>query len=151
MVADEVERSRLTDRLRDQAFAGSASVARRKLSISRKIRSSIGFAVSVYLCVIAASQAQPIGNPRQGLRIARAQCAECHRVANEKTSSRNTTAPTFKRIANVPGMTAVALTVALRTAHRTMPNIIVKNTELVDLVAYVLSLKETGMPNGRRR
>jgi len=48
-------------------------------------------------------------------------------------------------------MTAVALTVALRTAHRTMPNIIVKNTELVDLVAYVLSLKETGMPNGRRR
>jgi hypothetical protein len=50
-------------------------------------------------------------------------------------------APTFEAIAAVPGMTTAALTVALRTPHRTMPNIVLETQELDDVVAYVLSLK----------
>ena len=35
----------------------------------------------------------------------------------------NLAAPTFDDIANVPGMTSRALIVALRTSHRSMPNL----------------------------
>lgn len=105
------------------------------------MRSSAGFAALMYLGAITAAQAQATGSPRQGLGIARAQCAECHRVANERGYSPNPAAPTFEHIANIPGMTSRALTAALRTSHRTMPNVIISNTEIRDVVAYILSLK----------
>ena len=37
-------------------------------------------------------------------------------------------------------MTAIALKVALRTSHETMPNLILNETETNDVVAYILSL-----------
>jgi hypothetical protein len=55
--------------------------------------------------------------------------------------SSNAAAPSFERIANVPGMTSAALTAALRTSHETMPNVIIKGNDIGDLVAYILSLK----------
>lgn len=105
------------------------------------MRSSAGFAALIYLGAVIAAQAQAIGSPRQGLKVARVQCAECHRVANEGSYSPNPAAPTFEHIANIPGMTSRALTAALRTSHRTMPNVIISNTEIRDVVAYILSLK----------
>jgi hypothetical protein len=47
----------------------------------------------------------------------------------------------FETIAKTPGMTAIALTAALRTPHRTMPNVIVADDDLRNVVAYVLSLQ----------
>jgi hypothetical protein len=44
-------------------------------------------------------------------------------------------------IAKTPGMTSIALTAALRTSHRRMPNIILPDEELKDIVAYLLTLK----------
>jgi hypothetical protein len=38
-------------------------------------------------------------------------------------------------------MTSIALTAALRTSHRLMPNIILANDELADVVSYFLTLK----------
>jgi hypothetical protein len=38
-------------------------------------------------------------------------------------------------------MTSTALSVALRTSHATMPNIILDDRELQDLSAYILGLK----------
>jgi hypothetical protein len=55
--------------------------------------------------------------------------------------SSNLAAPTFDDIANVPGMTSRALIVALRTSHRSMPNLVIKGRDAEDLVAYILSLK----------
>jgi len=76
------------------------------------------------LCVAAgAARAQSIGNPRQGLRLARLQCAECHLVEKGQGESPNPAAPTFEHIANISGMTGMALTAALRTSHGTMPNV----------------------------
>jgi len=80
-----------------------------------------------------AAQAQSIGNPRQGFRLARVQCAECHLV---------TAPPTFEHIANISGMTSMALTAALRTSHGTMPNVIIPSSDISDLVVYILSLKQ---------
>ena len=88
------------------------------------------------------AQAQEVGSARQGLRLARAQCAECHLVDKVAGRSSNAAAPSFERIANVPGMTSAALTAALRTSHETMPNVIIKGNDIGDLVAYILSLKD---------
>jgi mono/diheme cytochrome c family protein len=87
-------------------------------------------------------QAQEVGNPDQGLRIARAVCAECHLVDKVPGQSPNLDAPTFEHIANIPGMTGAALTAALRTSHETMPNVIIKGSDLSDVIAYVLSLRK---------
>ena len=56
--------------------------------------------------------------------------------------SPNPAAPTFEDIANIPGMTSAALTAALRTSHETMPNVMIKEADTSDLVAYILSLKD---------
>jgi hypothetical protein len=50
-------------------------------------------------------------------------------------------APRFEDIANSPGMTATAISVALQTTpHRTMPNVRLNRDDLSNLVTYT----ETG-------
>jgi mono/diheme cytochrome c family protein len=71
-----------------------------------------------------------------------ADCSQCHGIDRNSYSS-NLAAPAFDDIANIPGMTSRALTVALRTSHRSMPNLVVKGRDAEDLVAYILSLKRT--------
>ena len=105
------------------------------------MRLLVGLVALLYLGAPGAAQAQTLGDSRAGLRIVRAQCAECHRVANERGSSRNAAAPSFQQIANTRGMTSRALTAALRTSHTTMPNVIIPNAEIRDVVAYILSLR----------
>jgi hypothetical protein len=53
--------------------------------------------------------AQEVGSPNQGLRIARTLCAECHLVEDTGGQSPNRDAPTFAKIANIPGMSGTAL------------------------------------------
>jgi mono/diheme cytochrome c family protein len=86
--------------------------------------------------------AQEVGNPNQGLRLAHTLCAECHLVDKLPGQSPNLIAPSFEHIANTPGMNSAALTAALRTSHESMPNIIIKGSDLSDVIAYILSLNE---------
>jgi len=101
-----------------------------------------GLIIAMCLAAIGAAQAQSIGSPSQGLRLARAQCAECHLVEKGSGLSPNPAAPTFEDIANIRGMTSAALTAALRTSHETMPNVIINEADTSDLVAYILRLKD---------
>ena len=73
--------------------------------------------------------------------IARERCAECHLTGKEKGRSTNESAPTFAKIANIPGMTATALRAALNTSHGTMPNLVIKDGHKVE--NGVLSLLST--------
>jgi mono/diheme cytochrome c family protein len=98
--------------------------------------------VAVWALAVGHAQAQDVGNVQQGLRLARAVCAECHLVEKVAGRSTNAAAPTFAHIANVAGMTGAALTAAMRTSHETMPNVIIKGSDIGDLVAYILSLKD---------
>jgi mono/diheme cytochrome c family protein len=81
------------------------------------------------------------GDPAKGLALARQACSECHAIDKTQARSPKDAAPRFEAIANVRGMTATALTVALRTPHRSMPNIVLEPDELRDVAAYILSLK----------
>lgn len=98
--------------------------------------------VALWAVINGGAQAQELGNVEQGLRLARAECSECHLVEKVAGHSTNPDAPTFTHVANVTGMTSTALTAALRTSHETMPNVIIKGSDLGDLVAYILSLKD---------
>ena len=89
----------------------------------------------------ANGEAQQIGQPSRGLVLAQRLCAECHAVQKEYSRSPNANAPRFQAIASIPGMNATALSAALNTPHRVMPNIMLATDEQADIVAYILSLK----------
>jgi hypothetical protein len=48
----------------------------------------------------------------------------------------------FEEIANTTGVTAMALFAWLQSTHPTMPNIILEDDEMTNVVAYILSLKD---------
>jgi mono/diheme cytochrome c family protein len=85
--------------------------------------------------------AQEASYREAGLALARRICSECHAVEKKLVPSPNSAAPRFETIANVPGMTAIALSVALQRSHQTMPNINLNANELRDIITYILSLQ----------
>ena len=107
---------------------------------SRAIRPCVAVGTIVFSAV--ATQAAQIGSIEEGLAIARERCAVCHLVVKENGRSINEKAPTFARIANVPGMTPSALRVALNTSHSTMPNLVIKDDDVDSIIAYILSLRD---------
>lgn len=85
----------------------------------------------------ALARAQEVGDAHKGLIFAERVCAECHAVkAGQKVPA---AAPTFKTIANTPGMTAMALTIFFRTPHRDMPNLVLTDEDRDNVIAYILS------------
>ncbi len=90
---------------------------------------------------IPSAGAQQNGSIGEGRRLAYAECARCHGVDRAGVSA-NPEAPAFEDIANVRGMTSAALTVALQTSHRSMPNFVIKGQDARNIIAYILSLKK---------
>jgi mono/diheme cytochrome c family protein len=86
-------------------------------------------------------EAQEVGQPGRGLASAERLCAQCHAVQKGQARSPNENAPSFQVMTSTPGMTAIALSAALSTSHRTMPNIMLEPDERTDIIAYILSLK----------
>jgi mono/diheme cytochrome c family protein len=84
---------------------------------------------------------QELGDAKRGEAIAKSVCAECHAVEKGEGGSRNGNAPRFQTLAAARGMTPMALTVALRTSHREMPNFVLSNREVDDIIAYFATLK----------
>src|SRR5687767_8684421 len=82
--------------------------------------------------------AQEVGSPARGHAVAARLCAACHAVGAAQTVSPRLNAPPFTAIANTSGMTAMALSAALQTSHRTMPNLILEPADFSDVVAYIL-------------
>jgi len=71
-------------------------------------------------------------------------CAACHAVEQSKEESPLYQAPTFQSVADTPGMTEMALTVWLQSSHPTMPNIVLSQDEIRNVVAYIHILKGKG-------
>jgi mono/diheme cytochrome c family protein len=100
----------------------------------------IGMTAAALAMGMAAASAQN-GDPLAGARSAEAGCAECHAVANEPMSP-DARAPSFRDIAATPGMTGFALNAALQTSHPNMPHLIIAPEDRLNLIAYILSLRE---------
>ena len=80
----------------------------------------------------------------RGLAYAQSACATCHAVEAGQTSSPNPRAPAFEIVANLPGMTPIALNAWLHSPHPSMPNIVVAPDDRDDIAAYLNSLKRGG-------
>ncbi len=81
------------------------------------------------------------GNVGLGLKVANEQCASCHAVAREAERSPDPKAVAFGKLAKTPGINRTALSAAMQTSHRSMPNLIVKGDDLTNVIAYILSLQ----------
>jgi mono/diheme cytochrome c family protein len=78
---------------------------------------------------------------QNGAKWATDVCGQCHAVRSGQARSPNGRAPTFVELANTPGMTAAALTVALTTPHAGMPMFVLTPEQRQDIIAHVLCLK----------
>jgi mono/diheme cytochrome c family protein len=97
--------------------------------------------VAVALLASSHAQAQEPPQPAKGLALAQQVCVACHAIDKRQVQSPNPAAPRFEVIANSPGISELALGVALRTSHRSMPNVILEADEIRNVAAYILSLK----------
>jgi len=92
---------------------------------------------SVSTDAISASRARQSSGHMIALRM----CAECHAVDRRRARSPNHDAPTFRVIANSRVTDADDLSVEIRRKHLTMPLFDLKDEELGDVIAYILSLR----------
>jgi mono/diheme cytochrome c family protein len=97
--------------------------------------------VSIATLLMMASAAAQAQDTQNGARWASDVCSECHATRTGEPRSPNGRAPTFVELANTPGMTAIALTIALTTPHAGMPMFVLTPEQRQDIIAYILSLK----------
>ena len=76
------------------------------------MRPVLYWAVAFVALLVGATHAQ-VGNQENGLALAQQVCSECHAVRAAQARSLNSRSPTFSELATTPGMTSIALTVAL--------------------------------------
>ena len=97
----------------------------------------IGFAA--LLAMPCAAEAQEAGNAEAGHAYAKKVCAECHAVERGETEILNP--PSFQIVANSPGITERALAVWLQNPHPNMPDFILPQADMENVIAYIMSLK----------
>lgn len=68
-------------------------------------------------------------------------CAQCHAVLAGEEVSPLLDATAFQEVADTPGMTELALSVWLQSSHPTMPNIVLEQDDMRNVIAYIRSLK----------
>jgi mono/diheme cytochrome c family protein len=88
-----------------------------------------------------AAFAQSIGDAKAGSAYADQICSECHAVRSGGRVSPNEKAPAFQVVADTRGMSEMALRAWFRTPHPSMPNLVIRDKEADDVIAYILSLK----------
>ncbi len=110
----------------------------RRLALKRLLFGVFG-AAFVLTSATAAVAAEQAGDPQAGFEYAHTYCATCHGISEENSPLPEATR--FRLVADRPGMTATALQVWMQTSHPTMPNIIVAPKDMLNVIAYIVSLK----------
>ena len=94
-----------------------------------------GAAVLLALATLQPAQAQ---NAANGERLASQWCSNCHADANRGSD----TVPTFQGIANRQGRDAEYLRNFLSNPHPPMPPFQIGRSDIEDLVAFIVSLRQ---------
>ena len=100
--------------------------------------------IAITLNLVIASTAigqSGLGNIAQGHDLAKTTCAECHRVEKGQESPKLSAVKSFQDVANNPARTELSLRVFLKTPHRKMPNLVLTEAEIDDIIAYIQSLE----------
>jgi mono/diheme cytochrome c family protein len=89
---------------------------------------------------VAPAWTQQRGDIARGRALAEQTCARCHSL-QRNAASPNPDAPPFAIVAEVPGMSSLALTVSLQSAHQKMPNLVLDSQEMADVIAFILGFR----------
>ena len=105
----------------------------------------LGIGLAVILAVgCGGAWAQPQmlpGDPAQGYMFALDSCAQCHIVTDPQAPPLVLAVPSFFDIANDRATTALSLRAFLQTPHDRMPDVMLKRTEIDNVISYILSLR----------
>ena len=104
------------------------------------MRHRLALLVFAILVGSQSAQAQDSLEVRQGRSFAQRICSGCHGIVQGAPSAA-VGAPNFYIIASTPGISPIALRVALETPHHSMPNLMLTSDELRDVTAYIMSLR----------
>ena len=81
------------------------------------------------------------GDPAAGRRLAEQVCAACHAIPGREPAREARGVRPLQALAADPAVTGMALTAYLRSQHPPMPNFMLDEQQLNDVVAYILSLQ----------
>lgn len=102
---------------------------------------ALAFALLALAFGTEAAASELPGDPALGQRLALEVCQECHHVSAGEREGELPDPPAFQNLADDPAMTPLALRVFLTTPHANMPNLILTDSEVDDVIAYIHSLK----------
>jgi mono/diheme cytochrome c family protein len=88
----------------------------------------------------AMAAADDIGDPANGHKIAAAWCSNCHAIAGSPRATA-TGAPSFTAVAADRAITPLSLRAFLQTPHDRMPDLHLSNSEMDDLISYILETR----------
>ena len=104
-----------------------------------------GCAVFVGALLAAGPTASPaqtlMGDRDEGYALAKKTCVRCHRIGKAEETPKLYPATAFQDIADRPEVTELSLRVFLKTPHTDMPDLILTETEIDNIVAYILGLR----------
>ncbi len=130
---------------RSRSWPSISQVFLSSVFLSSVFRSSLPSILMLGLMAVAGTglaHAQAIGDPAEGKRVAASTCRRCHQIDIQLRDSTNDPVPSFQAIAAMPSTTMLAINVFLRTSHNVMPNIRLTETQITDIGAYILSLRD---------
>ena len=81
-------------------------------------------------------------NSQHGKELAARLCSNCHLVGNAEQQQANADVPSFHEIGNKEGQSAGAIMAHIMLPRHPMPTIPLTKSELADLSAYILSLRD---------
>ena len=84
--------------------------------------------------------------PEAGLAVANRFCTNCHLTGATTSSSVPAGPPSFSAIANKPDQTAERLVGMMINPHPPMPDVQLTREEILNLLAYIESLRKTSLP-----
>ncbi|MGE3529588.1 MAG: cytochrome c [Methyloceanibacter sp.] len=97
------------------------------------------------LAVAGAVTSQP--DPVHGQDLAARLCSNCHLVGAGQQEHANVDVPSFKEIANKTGQTEGSITASILLPKHPMPTIPLTKSEVADLAAYIMSLRNPAEPS----
>ncbi len=111
--------------------------------MNRKTVFGLAMGIAVFGVSMSALAQQIPGTPdkARGQALAERLCTNCHLVAPGQDHA-NADVPSFREIANLEGQTAGAITGRIILPKHPMPQIPLDKSELADLAAYILSLRD---------
>jgi mono/diheme cytochrome c family protein len=106
------------------------------MTLRRMVAASL--AILVTLALPPATAADLPGDPEAGRALALQVCGTCHVVAERQPRPGMDGVPSFATLARDPAVTEISLRAFLQTPHARMPDLILTNREIDDIISYIL-------------